>query len=65
MVLPKLLKPEQVAELLQTTTNTLAVWRYTRRVNLPYVKLRGKTLYDEDQILAFLAAHTVNPNPLA
>ena len=65
MTLPKLLKPEQVAELLQTTPNTLAVWRCTRRINLPYVKIGKKVLYDEEQVLAFLVANTVNPTTSA
>lgn len=35
----QLLTPEQAAEFLQISPATLAVWRCTKRYNLPYYKM--------------------------
>ena len=52
----KLLSPVEAAEILGTTPKTLAVWRCTKRHNLPYVKVGKKVLYREEDILSFIEA---------
>ncbi len=53
-VLPKLLTPEQVAEILVVTPHTLAVWRSDGRYNLPYVKTGRLVRYRSEDIQAFI-----------
>lgn len=56
--------PAQVAELLHTTTSTLAQDRYLRK-GLPYVKHGARVLYRAADIDAYLDAHTVTPDGAA
>lgn len=57
MSLPKLLTPQQTAEILGVKVQTLSVWRCTRRYNLPWVKSGSRVLYRESDVLAFLEAN--------
>ena len=41
----ELVSPADLAEELHTTVGTLATWRSTKRVNLPYTKIGNKVLY--------------------
>jgi hypothetical protein len=52
---PRLLKPEEVAELLRIKVSTLAIWRTSakRRRLLPFVKLAG-VRYKAEDVLAFI-----------
>lgn len=60
--LPKLLTPEQVAESLNVTTHTLAVWRCEQRYNLPYIKTGRLVRYRESDVLAFIRNRLVSSN---
>lgn len=53
-VLPRLLPDSEAAEYLHQSRGTLAVWRCTGRVNLPYVKVGRKVFYREDDLRAFV-----------
>lgn len=52
----KLLTPMEAAAILGTTVKSLAVWRCTRRYDLPYVKVGRKVLYREEDIQSFIEA---------
>jgi predicted DNA-binding transcriptional regulator AlpA len=54
IVQPKLLKPEVVSEMLGITTHTLAIWRCTKRVNLPYAKIGRAVRYRTEDVCAFI-----------
>lgn len=47
------------AVLLNVTTDTLAVWRSTKRYNLPYVKIGSKVRYREDDLIKWLETRTM------
>lgn len=53
----KLLTPEAVADLLGMTLHTLAVWRCTKRVPLPYVKVGRSVRYRVADVEAFISSH--------
>lgn len=57
---PALLTPEQAAEFLQVPVSTLAVWRSTGRVVMPYVKVGGRVRYRMEDIERFLSQHEFN-----
>ena len=50
---PKLLTPQETAELLHVAVATLAIWRCTKRYPLPYRKHGRKVLYVESDVLKF------------
>lgn len=50
----KLLKPEQVAEILGVNKQTLAVWRCTKRYPLPYTKSGRLIRYRYDDVMMFI-----------
>lgn len=50
----QLLTKEQVSEILGVTVGTLAVWRTTKRYNLPYVKSGRLIRYREEDVQAFI-----------
>lgn len=50
----KYYSPQQLAELLQTTVQTLATWRSTGRYNLPFIKVGRKVLYRIEDVEAWL-----------
>lgn len=56
--LPRLLTPEEVAELLGVTTHTLAVWRCSQRYDLPYVKSGRLGRYRVPDLEAFIERRT-------
>ena len=55
--LSKLLTPEAVADQLGMTLHTLAVWRCTKRVALPYVKVGRSVRYRAADVEAFISSH--------
>ncbi|MCQ2966326.1 MAG: helix-turn-helix domain-containing protein [Alphaproteobacteria bacterium] len=55
-----LIDTKECAKLLKTDERTLAVWRCTKKVNIPYIKIGSKVLYDLDDLHAFLSQHKVN-----
>lgn len=56
--LPDYLTPPEAAEVLRTTTNTLAQDRYLGR-GCPYIRAGRRILYARDQVLAYLDENTV------
>jgi predicted DNA-binding transcriptional regulator AlpA len=58
MELCKLLTPAQTAEILGVAEDTLTVWRCTRRVVLPYVKIGRHVRYDPASIAQFIKERT-------
>ena len=50
----KLLTKEQVSEILGIAVGTLAVWRTTKRYNLPYVKVGRYIRYRMEDVQAFI-----------
>lgn len=52
----KYYSPQQLAELLQTTVQTLASWRSSGRYNLPFIKVGRKVLYRSEDVDAWLDA---------
>jgi len=59
MTVSKLLTPDEVAELLGVTAQTLAVWRCEQRYNLPYVKVGRLVRYPEAAVAGFLKERTM------
>jgi excisionase family DNA binding protein len=57
----KLLTPEQAAEQLSIQAQTLAVWRVTKRYDLPFIKVGRAVRYSPDAIAEFLESRTVSP----
>lgn len=57
-MVPRLLTPIEVSELLGVAPATLAVWRSTRRVVLPYVKIGRHVRYEPAAVEAFIASGT-------
>jgi len=55
-----LLTPEQTAERLGVTIQTLAAWRCTDRYNLAYIRVGRLIRYRESAIEAFLESRTVS-----
>lgn len=52
------LTPAEAAEALGVTTGTLAVWRCTKRYQLPFVKVGSKIFYRTEDIQSFLDNRT-------
>jgi hypothetical protein len=57
---PELLDSKQAAEFLNLSPDTLAVWRCTRRYDLPYVKVGHSVAYDLRDLLAFIERRKVH-----
>lgn len=51
-----LMTPEEVADYLKVSKETLNVWRCTKRYNLPYVKAGRLVRYRSDDVEAFIAS---------
>lgn len=51
----KLWSPEQVADVLGVSKQTLAVWRCERRYPLPYVKVGSRVRYRPSDVQQFMA----------
>lgn len=49
-----LLTKEDVSKILGVSTGTLAVWRTTKRYNLPYVKTGRLIRYRREDVQAFI-----------
>jgi excisionase family DNA binding protein len=54
-----LLTPEQAAEYLNTSADTLAVWRSTGRVNIPFVRIGRAIRYRLSDLEAYVTSKTV------
>ncbi len=52
------LSASQVAAALGVTTGTLAVWRCTKRYQLPFVKIGRKIFYRSEDVNAFVESGT-------
>lgn len=63
----QLLSPQEVSEITGLSPGTLALWRSTGRVDLPYCKLGRSVRYRRDDLEAFLEnsrkEHTSAPEP--
>jgi len=57
---PKLLDNSEAAEFVGVSPTTLTTWRCTQAVNVPYIKLGRKVLYDRDDLVAFLQSCKVS-----
>lgn len=55
--LPELLTPQELAELLRTTTNSLSQDRYLGR-GVPFIRTGRRILYAREDVLAYLEANT-------
>jgi Helix-turn-helix domain len=66
--LDNLWTPKQTSERIRIGEPTLAVWRSTRRYNLPYVKIGSRVFYRESDVEKFLSSRTMSgisePPPL-
>jgi excisionase family DNA binding protein len=54
---PKLLTTREAAELLHLAEDTLVVWRCTKRVTLPFIRLGRAIRYRESDIHAFIESN--------
>ena len=52
----KLLSPEQVADILGVSKQTLAVWRCEQRYPLTYVKVGSRVRYRPSDVQQFMVA---------
>jgi excisionase family DNA binding protein len=55
----RLLTPDETAELLGIARGTLTMWRATRRVILPYVKVGSHVRYKPEDVQKFVESRTV------
>ena len=60
-----LVKPAEAANILGTTTSTLAVWRSTNRQKLTYVKIGGLVRYRLSDLEKFIAQNMHNDTEMA
>ncbi len=58
--IPVNLSPAQTSKVLDTSINTLAMWRVTGRYNLPYVKVSRRVAYPLSAIAEFLLKREVS-----
>jgi Helix-turn-helix domain len=54
--MPTLLDPKETGAILNKSQQTLAWWRCSKRYNLPFLKIGGRVMYREDDVLRFLAS---------
>jgi len=57
---PVNLTPNQTSEVLDTSINTLSVWRASGRYNLPYTKISRRVAYPINGVAEFLLSRTIN-----
>ncbi len=57
--------PDEVAEELEVTIGTLAVWRSTKRYPLPWVKIGRRVFYRRRDVEAFIASCIRGDRPRA
>ena len=56
--------PEQAAEILGVSINTLEKWRWTGRYGLPFFKVGSKVRYRADDLKAFMErGRSADPMP--
>jgi len=55
----RLLTPQETAELLGVAVGTLTMWRTTRRVVLPYVRVGRHVRYKPEDVRRFVEDRTV------
>lgn len=55
-----LLMPSEAAKLLNTSVDVLSVWRNTKKVNIPYVKIGSAVRYKLEDIEAYINSNTHN-----
>lgn len=55
---PALMTPKQAAEYLGTKVQTLAIWRSTKRYQLPFVKVGSNVRYRKSDLDEFLQRRT-------
>ena len=55
----RILNEDQAAEFLGVKPQTLSVWRCTKRVQIPYVKIGRSVKYRMSALEAYLEANTV------
>lgn len=63
--LARLLTPQEASTILAIEPATLEVWRCTRRVVLPYVKVGRSVRYRASDLAAFIESRTVNQGGVA
>ena len=61
--LERLLTPDAVARFVGVSTATLAAWRSTRHVDLPFIRFGRLIRYRRLDVECFLAARTVRIRP--
>ena len=60
-IVPRLLTEVEAAAALGLSPATLAVWRCTRRYDLPYVKCGRLVRYREVDLAAFISQRLIEP----
>lgn len=60
----QLLTKEEVSSILGVSVGTLAVWRATKRYNLPYVKSGRLVRYRAEDVQAFIASRLQGDAPI-
>ena len=60
----QLLTKEEVSSILGVSVGTLAVWRATKRYNLPYVKSGRVVRYRAEDVQAFIASRLQGDAPI-
>lgn len=53
-----LLTPEQAAQFLGIKASTLSVWRCTKKVNVPFVKIGASVRYTKEALENFVSGNT-------
>lgn len=59
---PILLTQTQAAKYIGTTVGTLNTWRHYGRNPLPYIKWGNRIKYRKEDLDAWIAENTINPN---
>lgn len=55
--------PDELADELEVTPGTLAVWRCTKRYPLPWIKIGRRVFYRRRDVEAFIASCTRGDRP--
>ena len=58
----RLWTPEETAEFLDRTPDTLAAWRCTKRHGLPYCHIGGRIMYDPQKVRQWVESRTTGPD---
>ena len=54
------LTPKEVSDTINISVGTLAVWRTTKKYEIPYLKVGGKVLYPVSGLNQWLSSRTYN-----